>query len=257
MNIVICCKAIPNSPGKLSLDDDHTRISYEAPALVLNESDEYALDEALLIKKKTGATVSAMTLGPLPSQELLYLALAKGADHAVRVDCNVASSLQVAALLGKLAEQKGADLILVGVQSADQMASLVGGLLAEAMGAPFVFAATFIEVSQDRRSLRVERELGEGRLQTLEVDLPAVVAVQTGICPLTYAPAARKIKARQTRIEVVDAEQLGVTAENLAAYQREYIEEIIPPAVPSAAQMLEGKPEEMARFILDRIKENV
>jgi electron transfer flavoprotein beta subunit len=257
MHIVVCCKAVPFAPTKFSVSDDHTRIVYESSSLVLNESDEYALDASLLLKKKTAATVTVVTLGGLSSQEILYLSLAKGADHAVRIDSNASSPFEVAALLGALAAKKGADLVLVGVQSADQMASLVGGLLAASRGWPFVFAATAIEAAQAGTWVNVERELGEGRIQQLEVELPAVLGMQTGICPLTYAPPARRIKARQTRIEVVNATQLGFTAESLAACRRESIDEIMPPSTSRAARMLEGSADDMARFILDRIKETV
>ena len=257
MHIVVCCKAVPFAPRKFSIDEDHSGIVCESSSLVLNESDEYALDAALLLKKRTAATVSVVTVGGLASQEILYLALAKGADHAVRIDSHASSSFEVAALLGEVAQKKGAELVLVGVQSADQMASLVGGLLAASRGWPFVFAATSIEAGDAGVWVKVERELGEGRIQQLEVELPAVLAMQTGICPLTYAPPARRIKARQMRIEVFTPMQLGFTAESLAACRRESIDDIMPPSVSGSAQLLGGSADEMARFILDRIKETV
>ena len=257
MHIVVCCKAVPFAPAKFSVSDDRSRVACESSSLVLNESDEYALDAALLLKKKTAATVTVVTLGGLSSQEILYLSLAKGADHAVRIDSNASSPFEVAALLGALAAKKGADLVLVGVQSADQMASLVGGLLAASRGWPFVFAATAVESAQAGTWVNVERELGEGRIQQLEVELPAVLAMQTGVCPLTYAPPARRIKARQMRIEVVNPGHLGFTAETLAACRRESIDEILSPSTTHAARMLEGSADEQARFILDRIKETV
>jgi electron transfer flavoprotein beta subunit len=257
MHIVVCCKAVPFAPGKFSLNDDHSGVVCESSSLVLNESDEYALDAALLLKKRTASTVSVVTLGGLASQEILYLALAKGADDAIRIDSRASSPFEVAALLGELAEKKGAELVLVGVQSADQMASLVGGLLAASKGWPFVFAATAIELAEAGAWVKVQRELGEGRTQQLEVELPAVLAMQTGICPLTYAPPARRIKARQIRIEVVNPAQLGFSAEKLAACRRDSIDEIMPPSTSGAARVLEGSPDEMARFILDRIKETV
>ena len=150
---------------------------------------------------------------------------------------------------------KEADLVLVGVQSADHMASLVGGLVAESLGRPFVFAVTSIEITADRPAVIVQRELGEGRLQRLEIQLPAVLAVQTGICPLTYAPPARRLRARQKALEVLDAEQLGFPEEVLMQYRRERIEEIMPPVVSQSAAMLQGSPQEVAAFIVDKIRE--
>ena len=125
---------------------------------------------------------------------------------------------------------------------------------AGAAGWPFVFAATSIHASSQGRRITVERELGEGKLQKLEVDLPAVLAIQTGICPLTYAPPARRIKARQVRIEVVDPEQLGCPPDLLESYRTERIEEILTPSASHAAHILDGTPEEMAKFIIDKFK---
>lgn len=255
MHLAVCCKGIPDDPRDFSLAADGTRLSFETASFILNESDEYALDEAIRWKKKIGARVTAITLGGLESQEILYLALAKGVDDAVRIDSPAGSPWEVAALLGKAIERKQADLALVGVQSADHMASLVGGLVAESLGWPFVFAVTSIEILADGSAVIVQRELGEGRLQRLEVQLPSVLAVQTGICPLTYAPPARRLRARQKALDVLDPEQLGFPEETLKRYRREIIEEVVPPAVPQSAAMLQGSPQELAAFIVERIRE--
>ncbi|MBI2359244.1 MAG: hypothetical protein HYV04_10130 [Deltaproteobacteria bacterium] len=254
MRLAVCCKGIPDEPRNVSLSTDGTRLSFETGSFILNESDEYALDEAIKWKKKIAAEVTAFALGGLEAQEILYLALAKGADDAVRIDSMAGSPLEVAALLGKAVERKRADLVLVGVQSADHMASLVGGLLAESLGWPFVFAVTSLEIAVDRPTVIVQRELGEGRLQRLEVDLPSVLAVQTGICPLTYAPPARRLRARQRALEVLDPEQLGFSPELLERCRRERIEEIMPPVMARSATMLQGSPQEVAALLVDRIR---
>ena len=127
--------------------------------------------------------------------------------------------------------------------------------MAESLGRPFIFAVTSIEIIADRGTVIVQRELGEGRLQRLEVQLPSVLAVQTGICPLTYAPPARRLRARQKALEVLDAEQLGFPEDVLKQYRRERIEEIIPPMVSRSAAMLQGSPQEVAAFIVERIRE--
>lgn len=254
MHLAVCCKGIPEEAGNFSLSTDGTHLSFDTASVILNESDEYALDEAIRWKKKIGAKVTALTLGGLESQEILYLALAKGADEALRIDSSAGVSWEVATLLGKAVERKQADLVLVGVQSADHMASLVGGLVAGTLGWPFIFAVTSIDIPTDRPTVIVQRELGEGRLQKLAVDLPAVLAVQTGICPLTYAPPARRLRARQKALEVLDPEQLSFPEEVLKGYRKEKIEGIMPPVVTQSATILRGSPHELATFILDRIR---
>jgi electron transfer flavoprotein beta subunit len=255
MHLAVCCKGIPEEPRNFSLSEDATRLNFEASSLVFNESDEYAVDEAIRWKKKIGAKVTAVTLGDLESQEILYVALAKGVDDALRVDSPTGSPWEVATLLGKAVEKKAADLVLVGVQSADHMGSLIGGLLAASLGWPFIFAVTSIDIVAAERRLIVHRELGEGRLQRLQLQLPSVLAVQTGICPLSYAPPARRLRARQKTLEVLYPEQLGFSEEALNQCRKERIEEIMPPVASRSASMLEGSPQEIARFLADRIRE--
>ncbi len=254
MHLTVCCKGIPRDTGNVSLVPDGTHLIYETGSFILNESDEYGLDEAIKWKKKIGATVTAVTVGGLESQEILYLALAKGADDAMRIDSMAGSPGEVATLLGKAIERKKTDLVLVGVQSADHMGSVVGGFVAESLGWPFVFAVTSLEITADRPAVIVQRELGEGRLQRLEVDLPSVLAVQTGICPLSYAPPARRLRARQRALEVLDPEQLGFSAEILKSYRRERIEKIMPPVASQSTVMLEGSPQEVATFLVEKIR---
>lgn len=254
MRVIVCCKGIPKDPANVGLTEDRRGLRFEAPALIINESDEYAIDEAVLLKKKIGARVTAVALGPLASQEVLYLALAKGADEAVRVDSRAWSPPEVALLLAKVVEKKGADLVFSGVQSADRMASLVGGLLAAALGWPFVFAATAVEASGEK-SIAVERELGEGKVQRLEVDLPAVLAVQSGICPLTYAPPVRRLQARQKPIEVFDPGRLGLAPDLLERFGGEEIEALDRPPAGQSAAILEGTPQEIAKMILSKMRE--
>lgn len=255
MHIVVCCKGVPNDPRNFTLGEDHSSIRYDADSVRFNESDEYAVDQAVLLKKKLAAKVTAITLGNLASQEILYGALAKGADNAVRVNYEAWSPAVVAVILGKVIENKRPDLVLVGVQSADQMASLVGGFLAEVLGWPFVFALTSVDVPGEENSIRLEREVGAGTKQKLEVELPCVLGVQTGICRLTYAPPARRLRAREKMIEVFNPTQLGLSQEDLMEYRREEIEEIGPPTVSEFAEILAGEPAKVAGLILAKIRE--
>ncbi|MEE9569635.1 MAG: FAD-binding protein [Candidatus Binatia bacterium] len=99
MHIVVCCKGVPNEPRNFALGEEHSGIRFDADSVRFNESDEYAVDQAVLLKKfATKAT--AITLGHLASQEILYGTLAKGADDAVRVNCEAWSPAVVAVILG-------------------------------------------------------------------------------------------------------------------------------------------------------------
>ena len=122
MNIVVCCKAVPGLVTDLKIAADGKAIQYQGQLLAINECDEYALEEALALKRTHGGQVTAISMGNIKALDILYYALAKGADKAVRVDFEsqdprVASTV-IAAALGKL----DFDLVLTGTQSRDTLA---------------------------------------------------------------------------------------------------------------------------------------
>jgi electron transfer flavoprotein beta subunit len=253
MHIIVCIKAVPTTGRQPAAKSDGTGIETEGDCFI-NGSDEYALEQALLFKRALSAKVTVITVGSMKSQEVLQLGIAKGADEAIRVDADEFDPNVTSFLLARAIANLDYDLILTGVESSDGMASQVPVALASQLGVPYVYAVTKIELEQDK-PLLATRELGGGRYQTLEVQMPAVLCTQSGIAPLTYAPTVKLIHARRRGVPAQSPSALGIGDDELAQRRSAKIVDIKPVEKNNTTQWLKGSPAELARDILAKIKE--
>lgn len=254
MNIVVCLKAVPNNARDPAPKSDGYGIHFESRPFIMNESDEYALEQALLLKKTFPAVVTAVTLGSDTSQDILCLSLAKGADRAIRVEADEFDPNVVSFILSRAMRNLSYDLILTGVESADCLSSQVGISLASELGLPCVYAVTKIALEAGRDTLLVTREFGGGRYHTLEVNMPALLCIQSGIVPLTYAPPVKLLQARRSGTPCVRLSELGITSEQLARRRRARLLGIEAKEKSSATRWLTGNPEKLAAEIIDLIQ---
>lgn len=252
MNIVVCLKAVPTNVRDPVPKSDGSGILTEGDCF-MNASDDYALEQALLLKKDFGTRVTAVTVGSVRSQDILHVSLAKGADEAIRVDADEFDPNIVSFILSRALRDLSYDLILTGVESSDGMSSQVGISLGAQLGLPYVYAVTKMALGNSEDRLLVTRELGGGRYQTLEVDKPALLCVQSGIAPLTYTPPVKLIHARRKGIPSRSLSDLGITGEELARRRKTKVIEIKPLEKNSSTQWLSGNPEQLAREIIDKI----
>lgn len=219
MNIVVCIKAVSQQVDNPLISDGGRGLAVEGKSWVMNESDEHALEQALRIKRNQRATITALTVGPITAQEVLYRALAKGADAAMRIDGgefdpNI-TALKLAGALRKLTY----DLILTGVESFDGMSSQVSLSTAAQLNLPFAYAVT--RVAEVRSSaIVVDRELGGGRQQTLELTMPALLAVQPGSDLLSYPPAAKLVQVRRRPLPCWTLTDLGLAESDVMSRRR-------------------------------------
>jgi electron transfer flavoprotein beta subunit len=255
VNIVVCIKAVPSRAKNPSIADTGQKLRIESPQWSFNESDEYALEEALLLKKTLRATVTVVTVGPMHAQDVLYASIARGADNAVRVDVDEFDPNLVSYILSLAIKRMSYDLILTGVESSDGMSSQVGISLATELDLPYAYAVTKVESASDLKSLVVERELGGGRYQTLEISLPALLCIQSGIARLSYTPVAKLFQARRSGTACLTLAALGLGSDVLESRRTTTIVELLQREKTSKLQMLTGNPDEVAHFIFDRIKE--
>jgi electron transfer flavoprotein beta subunit len=253
VKITVCCKAIPGAVTDVTVSPDGTALQFQSSLQALNECDEYALEEAAILKRDYGGEITALTMGPITTQEILHLALAKGADAAQRIDARVqdpdAASIVLAAALGKIEF----DLVLTGTQSRDSLSSYVGVAAAERLGLPFAFAVTAVE-KDGEDAVKVRKELGGGRFADVRLPLPALVCVQTGIQPLNFVPPGRLLRARQQAIRSVSLADLGLTEDDLAPKGYRYAG-VAPPERVSNVEFLDGAPGEGAAALLSRIND--
>jgi len=255
MNIVVCCKSVPGLVTDLKVGADGKSLQYQSQLLAINECDEYALEEALVLKKAHGGQVTVISMGGIKSQDVLYYSLAKGADKAVRVDCDSHDPRIASTALAAALKKLEFDLVLTGTQSRDTLGGQVGVAAASLLGLPFAYAVVGIEVP-DGTTIIARKELGGGRFADVGLQLPALLCVQTGIQPLTFVPPARRIRARQQPVRSFSLGDLGLQAEALAP-KGYLILDVRPPERSQQAELLQGSAQEIAVALLTKIRESV
>lgn len=185
MNIVVCVKQVldPEMPTEKFRVKDNQVVPPEGIDLVLNPCDAQAVEAALRVKEKYGGKITAITVGPAKSLEVVRRAVAMGADEGIVLSDDAfagSDSLAVAYILARAIEKlDNIDLILCGREAADWSMGIVGPVLAERLNLPLITLAKEIELS-DNNILKVERVIPDGT-QVFEVSLPAVLTVSNEI----------------------------------------------------------------------------
>jgi electron transfer flavoprotein beta subunit len=212
MEFVVLLKQVPDLAEELEIDSSGTGLSREWLSFVPSEWDEYALEEALQLRERAGGRVTCLALDTGSVDELLATCLARGADRVAKVGSyertpdSHASAAAFATALGNIPH----DLVLTGVQAIDDLDGQVGPLLAAALDLPHVSVVTHIAVGVDGRTVSVNQEYAGGLVAELEVDLPAVLGVQTSREAPRYAPVSRVRQLMKTApSEALDAPSAG------------------------------------------------
>ena len=245
MDFVVLLKQVPDLAEELEIDDSGTDLARDWLSFVTSEWDEYALEEALQLRDLTGGTVTCLALGTDGADELLATCLARGADRVVKVGSYERSpgSHVASAAFAEALRTVSYDLVLTGVQAIDDLDGQVGPLVATMLDLPHVSVVTHIAVSPDGRTATVHQEYAGGVVAELEVDLPAVLGVQTSREAPRYAPVSRVRQLMKT----MAVESIGTSA---AAGSGLGIESMAIPEVASTAEMIAGPPDAIAERIV-------
>jgi len=210
MKIVVPLKQVPDLVEDLELNDEGTGLDYEYLKMKLNEWDDHALEEALQIKEGGSAEVIAVAVDGEDVDKMLYTALAKGADKAVKITgANpYADNQELARVLANAISGMGADLVLVGVQSAGDRDGWLAPILATHLNMPTVSVVTGLEVNDGTAS--VHKEYSGGIMAEFDVALPAVIGVQAARQTPRYAPVSKVRQIQQSAsIEEMAAGDVG------------------------------------------------
>jgi len=258
MNIIVCVKRVPETAdADVIIDKSGKDIEKGGLVFDLNEWDNYAIEEAILLKEKMGGTVTVISMGGEESNETLRKCLAMGADDAVRLtDPAFAGSdgFATARVLAEAVRKIPYDLVFTGVQAEDDGFGQVGVALAEILGVPHVSLVNSLEI-QDKK-VKVHRELEGGLEEVVEVDLPAVMTIQTGINQPRYVSIMGIRKVAKKEIKSLGVSDLSLKAEEVGLSGSHIkLEKIFLPPVGEGAQMLEGKPEEIASKVFDILRD--
>lgn len=220
LKIVICMKQVP-MVTELPWDEQSGTLRRDLAAGMMNPACKHAMEAALQLREKYGASITAMTMGPPAAEEVLREALAMGADRAVLIcDALLAGSDTYATsyILSRAIRKEipGCDLVLCGAYTSDSETAQVGPQLAEELEVPSAAYAEHLEISG--RTLRVRRLVDNFR-ETLEMECPALITVSMERYAPRYASFAGLNEAfAKTDLAVLDAKGLGITAADLDAH---------------------------------------
>ncbi len=253
MNIIVCIKRVPQTAeAEVKVDSSGKDIERDRLTFDMNEYDTFALEEAVLFKEKFGGTVTALSVGREDTKDTLRIALAKGADSAVRIkaeDFGEIDAIKTARLLKAALKNIEHDIIFCGSIATDDAYSQVGVTLAQLLGIPHATLVTKIEASKDRAE--VHRELEGGLLEHLDMALLAVIAVQSGINVPRYASLIAIRKAAKKEISAVGLD--GIPGDDLEADI--VIDKLFTPPVTKMAEILTGDPGEVSEKLSKIIKD--
>lgn len=202
MKIIVAIKQVPVRDSSIQINGSGKWIDEQGLSYEINEPDAYALEEGLLLKERHGGEVIALCAGPERCGQTIREALAKGADRAIHIECDDLADLDTVSVAGRLAaavKTESPDLILTGLQSDDLGMGQTGVVLAEILGIPH--ATIIMEVEKHENGIRVKRELEDGWFQWMEMPLPALLTIQSGISKLRYATlmGIKKAKTKEVR----------------------------------------------------------
>jgi electron transfer flavoprotein beta subunit len=250
MKIIVAIKQVPERDAQVHVDAAGKWIEEAGLQWALNESDAYALEEALQFKEKHGGEVVVLSAGPERVGSTIREALAKGADRAIHIDCadlGNRDALGVARLLAAAVKPENPDLVLTGLQSDDLGLGQTGVIVAELLGLPH--ASLILHVEKTETGLTLKRELEEGWFKTIELPTPALLTIQSGGNKLRYATLMGIKKAKTKEVRVVAASEL--VAESAPAV---VLERVALPTKQKSTQMLGGSAKEAAAALVEKLK---
>src|SRR5271167_685679 len=209
--IMVCIKRVVDYNVRIRVKPDGSGVMLDGVKMSVNPFDEIALEEALRIKERgSNIEVVAVSIGVAETQQQLRTALAMGADRAILVQTDVAvEPLTAARTFLAVANKENPDLILLGKQAIDDDANQTGQMLAAIWERPQATFASKIEISAGKAS--VTREVDAG-LETIEIDLPAVVTVDLRLNEPRYVKLPDIMKAKKKPLDVTSLDALGTSS---------------------------------------------
>src|ERR1700751_3865141 len=246
-------KQVPQKDAPLKLNEAGTWIR-EDVSYEVNEPDAFALEEALRQKEKHGGEVVAITAGPARAQQVLREALAKGADRAIHLEdagfVGLDASNTARAFAAAIKDEQF-DLIFTGLQPDDYGYAQTGVVLAELLGWPH--ATIIMPIEKTDSGIKVKRELEAGYFQFVDMPLPAVLTIQSGINKLRYATLIGIKQAKNKPLKKLTLDEVkSALGENLQKIEKLYI-----PQKTKKTEVIEGPPAEVAKKLVDKLRNEV
>jgi electron transfer flavoprotein beta subunit len=242
MNIAVLTKQVPDLVEGVEIDATGKAVDPDSIRYILSESDDHALEEALLVKERSQARVEVFSLETGEVRDSLCTALAKGADRVVIIPTGLESAPSnhtAAKVFAAVLKGLSFDLILTGVRAIDDLDGSLGGLLAGYLNLPYVGLVRKVELADGTSMAVVQKEYPGGYAAELEVKLPAVLGIQAAEQPPRYVPVSRLRQVMKTA-KVEEQETAPPAPESLE------VERMFKPEEGAGATLLSGTPEEIA-----------
>ena len=250
MKIAVLIKQVPGAESPLQISSDQKWVDESAVAYVMNESDNYALEEALQIKEAHGeGEVVAVSLGPDRVQKTVREALAKGADRAIHIKMDTVEAIDPLVTAGHFKnslEEENFDLIFTGLQSDDLGMGQTGVILGEMLGMTTASLVMATEVSAG--NIKVKRELEAGWFQWVSLSLPASITIQSGLNTPRYPSLKGIMGAKKKQIKVIEGEGADTGQSMVKMYLPQSEKQTI---------MIEGSADQVVEKLMDSFRNNI
>lgn len=237
MNIFVIMKRTFDTEEKISISNG--KVDSSGAAFIINPYDEYAIEEAILLRDQHGGEVTVVTVGEEEAEKELRTALAMGADQAVLINSEAIDELDqysTAALLGTYLKTQSYDIILGGNVASDGGTGQVGPRVAEMLGIPQVTTITSLEVADGKAT--IVRDV-EGDEETIEVTMPVLVTAQQGLNEPRYPSLPGIMKAKKKPLKNIDLDDLDLEEDDVES-KTITLQVSLPPA-KNAGKVLDGE----------------
>lgn len=254
MKILVCIKQVLDSESSPQIDDEGTWINDDASlAYRMNRFDEYALEEAVLIKEsRTDVHIEAISVGPGRVRASLQKALEKGADSATHISREAGGSLtpyEVGSLIAEYAKDGGYDLICTGVMAEDDMYCQTGVIIASLLSLPCATSVTKESLDKDLKNIIVECDVASGVREEVSLTLPALLTIQTGINNPRYPSLSNVLRAKKQKLNTISDETVSPVK------SREQILKLFATEQTRNGEVISGTTEEKAEKLLSLLYE--
>ena len=250
MKIAVLVKQVVGSESALEISQDQRWINESSATFIMNPPDNYAIEEAMLIKEKLGAgEVVIVSMGPQRVQKVIREGLSKGADRGVHIetqDLKEIDPLYISKVFAETLRDENFDLILSGLQSDDNGMGQTGALLGELLN--MSTATLVIETDINQNKIRVKRELESGWFQWVELASPSSISIQSGINQPRYPSLKGIMGAKKKEIKMIPAPQVE---------KKQSISEIFVPKKSKETEFIETDIDSTVERIVDILKTEV
>lgn len=249
MKILVLTQLVPDLVEELVIDPSGNKLDPMEVRWVINEYDDFAIEQAILLKERDGGEVTVVALGYNEAEDVLYLAAAKGADRLVKLSGDSECEINVHALARMaipLVNEINPDLILTGVSAHSHNDGALGAILAGFLDLPYV--GYVAGVALERHSAIVKKEYPGGYSAEIEVNLPAILGIQASDTPPRYVPVS-KVRQISRTSSIEEAEAQGIILEGGLP-----IQEMQLPEGTQKTEFISGDSDEIARNIAAVLK---